>query len=51
MKKKLFISPHKFIPCMNNICSDSRAAIAALTKTTSKSSLEWESMKVLEKVI
>jgi ribonuclease HI len=34
-----------------HICSDSRAAIAALAKTTSKSSLEWERMKVLEKVI
>jgi len=34
-----------------HICSESRAAIAALAKTTSKSSLEWKSMKVLEKVI
>ena len=34
-----------------HICSDSRAAIAALAKTTSKLSLEWESTKALEKLI
>jgi hypothetical protein len=30
------------------ICSDSRAAIAALAKTTTESSLVWECMQVLE---
>jgi hypothetical protein len=33
-----------------HICSDSRAAIAALAKTTTESSLVWECMQVLEKV-
>jgi hypothetical protein len=33
-----------------HICSDSRAAIAALAKTTTESSLVWECMQVLEKL-
>jgi ribonuclease HI len=33
-----------------NICSDSRAALAALTKTTTESSLVWEHMQVLGKL-
>jgi hypothetical protein len=32
------------------ICSDSRAALAALPKTTTESSLVWECMQVLEKL-
>jgi ribonuclease HI len=32
-----------------HICSDSRAALAALAKTTTESSLVWECMQVLEK--
>jgi hypothetical protein len=31
-----------------HICSDSRAAIVALAKTTTKSSLVWKCMQVLE---
>jgi ribonuclease HI len=34
-----------------HICSDSRAASAALAKTTTKSSLVWERMQVLGKFI
>jgi ribonuclease HI len=33
-----------------HICSDSRAAIAALAKTTTESSLVWECLQVLEKL-
>jgi hypothetical protein len=33
-----------------HICSDSRAAIAALAKTTTESSLVWECMQVLEEL-
>jgi hypothetical protein len=33
------------------ICFDSRAAIVALAKTTSKLSLEWQSTNALEKLI
>ena len=33
-----------------HICSDSRAALAALAKTTTISSLVWECMQVLEKL-
>jgi ribonuclease HI len=33
-----------------HICSDSRAAIAALVKTTTESSLIWECVQVLEKL-
>jgi ribonuclease HI len=33
-----------------HICCDSRAAIAALAKTTTESSLVWECMQVLEKL-
>jgi hypothetical protein len=33
-----------------HICSDSRAALAALAKTTTKSSLVWECIQVLEKL-
>jgi hypothetical protein len=33
-----------------HICSDSRAAIAALAKITTESSLVWECMQVLEKL-
>jgi hypothetical protein len=32
------------------ICCDSRAAIAALAKTTTKSALVWKSMQALEKL-
>jgi ribonuclease HI len=32
------------------ICSDSRAALAALAKTTTELSLVWECMQVLEKI-
>jgi ribonuclease HI len=32
------------------ICSDSRAVLAALAKTTTESSLVWECMQVLEKL-